>query len=98
MEKVNNLYNILYNKVWMRMLGDNMRRRRLKILCVFIFGCVCGFCNKFYDKMLGKMDINKKLELLDEKRNELVELHKNLESIRGMLNEMRNELEEKKKC
>jgi len=99
MDKFNNLYNILYNKVWNGILGDKIRRRRLNMLCVFLFGCVCGICNKLFGKLyVERVDINKKLELLDKKKLELVEFHKNLEGVKNLLNELKNELEEKKKC
>lgn len=93
MNKASKIYYILYN----RLLTDETKRKRLKMLCVFMFGCVCGFISKFVGKRYkGEIDIRNKLALLDKKKEELVELSNNLENVKKMLYELREQLEEKK--
>lgn len=93
MGKLSNIYYILYNKF----LRDEVKKRRLKVLCVFMFGCVCGFVSKLVGKRYrGEIEIRDKLALLDKKKEELNELHDNLEGVKKMLYELREQLEEKK--
>jgi hypothetical protein len=93
MNKLSKIYYILYN----RLLTDETRRKKLKMLCVFMFGCVCGFISKFVGKKCkGEIEIRNKLALLDKKKEELAELNNNLENVKSMIYELREQLEEKK--
>lgn len=65
MNKISKIYYILYNRV----LKDEVKRKRLKMVCVFMFGCVCGIFSKFVGKKCkGEIEIRNKLALLDKKR------------------------------
>ncbi len=101
MNQISKIYYILYNRLncilYNKLLRDKNKRKKLEVLCVFMFGCVCGFVSKFVGKEYkGQVEIRNKLALLDKKREELVELHNNLEGVKKMINELKEQLEEKK--
>lgn len=85
----NKWYDKLYNKYMLELL----KRKRVSVTLVFIFGCMCGIYKKMKDMIIKGREIDRKLMLLDNKKGELKELQKNLETVKELLYKLQNELE-----
>jgi hypothetical protein len=91
-----NKFYIFFNELYSKYLLELVKKKRMSVGLVFLFGCIYGFYKKVRGVIMKDKEIERKLLLLDNKKEELKELQKNLESVKELLYKLQNELEKDK--